>query len=172
MNQTRRFLLQLLVGLSAAAIGLVRRVFMFAAPPAQAPSWRWWISSSRMAMGQVQSSWAYRTTCMPGQAHIPSSPDRSQQKRPCTCGPLQDLEPRWKDLRSWNHIGGNMNPTDGRVGYQYSHVRGVGGTTLHYTGSAHRLHPQTMNMRPRFGVAADWPLSYAELDRITARPSV
>jgi choline dehydrogenase-like flavoprotein len=99
-------------------------------------------------------------------------PDRSQQKRPYTFGPLQDLEPRWKDLRSWNHIGGNMNPTDGRVGYQYSHVRGVGGTTLHYTGSAHRLHPQTMNMRTRFGVAADWPLSYAELDRITARPSV
>ena len=85
---------------------------------------------------------------------------------------VEDLKPRWKDLRSRNHIGGNMNPTDGRVGYQYSHVRGVGGTTLHYTGSAHRLHPQTMNMRPRFGVAADWPLSYAELDRITARPSV
>jgi choline dehydrogenase-like flavoprotein len=46
----------------------------------------------------------------------------------------------------------------------YLHVRGVGGTTLHFTGEAHRLHPQAMKMHSDFGVAADWPLDYAELE--------
>jgi choline dehydrogenase-like flavoprotein len=46
----------------------------------------------------------------------------------------------------------------------YQHVRGIGGSTLHYTGEAHRLHPAAMKMKTRFGVAADWPLDYAALE--------
>jgi choline dehydrogenase-like flavoprotein len=46
----------------------------------------------------------------------------------------------------------------------YYHVRGVGGTTLHFTGEAHRIHPDAMRMKSRFGVAADWPIDYAELE--------
>ena len=48
---------------------------------------------------------------------------------------------------------------------KYHHVRGIGGSTLHFTGEAHRIHPDAMNMQSRFGVAADWPLDYAELER-------
>lgn len=47
---------------------------------------------------------------------------------------------------------------------KYHHVRGVGGTTLHFTGESHRLHPDAMKMKSRFGVAADWPIDYAELE--------
>jgi len=47
---------------------------------------------------------------------------------------------------------------------KYYHVRGVGGTTLHFTGESHRLHPDAMRMKSRFGVAADWPIDYAELE--------
>ena len=47
---------------------------------------------------------------------------------------------------------------------KYYHVRGIGGTTLHFTGESHRLHPDAMKMKSRFGVAADWPFDYAELE--------
>ena len=47
---------------------------------------------------------------------------------------------------------------------EYHHVRGVGGTTLHFTGESHRLHPDAMKMKTRFGVAADWPIDYADLE--------
>jgi choline dehydrogenase-like flavoprotein len=47
---------------------------------------------------------------------------------------------------------------------KYHHVRGIGGTTLHFTGEAHRIHPDAMKMKTRFGVAADWPIDYAELE--------
>ncbi len=78
---------------------------------------------------------------------------------------LQKLEPRWQDLRSWNHITGKMNPSETqRKPWKYHHVRGLGGTTLGYAGEAHRLHPAAMKMQTRFGVAADWPLSYDELE--------
>jgi choline dehydrogenase-like flavoprotein len=46
----------------------------------------------------------------------------------------------------------------------YQHVRGIGGTTLHFTGEAHRIHPAAMQMRTRFGVAADWPFDYGALE--------
>ena len=81
-----------------------------------------------------------------------------------TFAPLQGLEERWKGLRSWNHHYGQMFPGNQRIASAYHHVRGVGGSTLHFTGEAHRLHPGAMKMRSRFGVAADWPLDYAELE--------
>lgn len=57
-----------------------------------------------------------------------------------------------------------MVKSDQRAFWAYLHALGVGGSTLHYTGESHRLHPQAMHMRSRFGVAADWPLDYAELE--------
>ena len=78
--------------------------------------------------------------------------------------PLQSLNSKWEDLRSWNHIWGRMNPSNVRRGGKYLHVRGVGGSTLHYSGEAHRLNPDNMQLRSRFGVGADWPLEYQELE--------
>jgi choline dehydrogenase-like flavoprotein len=78
--------------------------------------------------------------------------------------PLQALEERRKDLRSWNHLSGPFYNASQRVGAAYNHVQGVGGTTLHYLGEAHRLHPQSMRMQSRFGVAADWPFAYEDLE--------
>jgi choline dehydrogenase-like flavoprotein len=78
--------------------------------------------------------------------------------------PLQRLEARWDGLRSWNRVQGRLNPSARRIFGAYQHVRGVGGATLHFAGEAHRLHPRAMAMRSRFGVAADWPFDYAELE--------
>ncbi len=81
-----------------------------------------------------------------------------------THAPLQFLEDRWADLRSWNHLRGHLLASDRRSFLSYSHVVGVGGSTLHFTGETHRMHPEAMKMRSRFGVAADWPFDYAELE--------
>ena len=34
---------------------------------------------------------------------------------------------------------------------------------------SHRLHPDAMKMKSRFGVAADWPFDYAELEPFYVR---
>jgi choline dehydrogenase-like flavoprotein len=75
--------------------------------------------------------------------------------------PLLGEEPT---LRSWNRVAGVSNRQTTRQVIGYEHVRGVGGTTLHFTGESHRLHPESFRMRSRFGVAADWPLTYAGLE--------
>ena len=42
-------------------------------------------------------------------------------------------------------------------------VKGVGGTTLHWMGIASRLHEKDFEMRSRYGIASDWPISYGDL---------
>ncbi len=81
-----------------------------------------------------------------------------------TFGPMQKLEQRWRGLRSWNHITGLMNSSEYRKPWKYHHVQGLGGSTLHFSGEAHRIHPESLKMKSRFGVAADWPIDYAELE--------
>ncbi|MFT3856068.1 MAG: GMC family oxidoreductase [Aquabacterium sp.] len=83
-----------------------------------------------------------------------------------TFGQMQTLESQWDDLRSWHHEMGRMVHTPHRAvrGGGYAHVRGVGGSTLHYVGEAHRLHPLSMSLRSQHGVGADWPFDYATLE--------
>lgn len=76
----------------------------------------------------------------------------------------QPFEDRWSRLR--NRLAPRLRQPSRtrRAGREYSHVRGIGGTTLHFTGWMHRLRPEAFEMNSRFGVAADWPLKYAELE--------
>lgn len=46
----------------------------------------------------------------------------------------------------------------------YSHVRGVGGSTLHFVGEAHRLHPDAFRLRTLTGAGEDWPIGYDALE--------
>lgn len=93
--------------------------------------------------------------------HFPFKPGSEGQT---TFAPMQELEPEWDDLRSWNRAMGRTNRKNQRSAYKYHHVRGVGGSTLSFTGESHRMHPEAMKMRSRFGVAADWPLTYSDLE--------
>ena len=93
-----------------------------------------------------------------------SFPDRARHKGRYTFGEMQELQPGLKGLRSWNQVRGFLNNTGRRATGAYHHMRGVGGSTLVFSGEAQRLHPGAMKMRTRFGVSADWPLSYSDLE--------
>ncbi|ROR29508.1 FAD-dependent oxidoreductase [Inmirania thermothiophila] len=83
---------------------------------------------------------------------------------PYTVAPLQPLDPAHDSLRSWSAGLGRINRTGRRQPVGYLHVRGVGGATLHFTGEAHRLHPDAFRIRSLLGVGADWPLGYEALE--------
>ncbi|NNE91284.1 MAG: GMC family oxidoreductase [Verrucomicrobiales bacterium] len=93
-----------------------------------------------------------------GFPHKPESEGRQ------TFAELQEIGPELDDLQSWNAVAGRTNPTKRRSPHKYHHVRGVGGSTLAFTGESHRLHPDAMQMKTRFGVAADWPVDYKTLE--------
>ena len=78
----------------------------------------------------------------------------------------QPLDPARDHMRSWTRAQGPFNQTDRRQvsGLGYHHVRGLGGSTLRFTGEAHRLNRHAMRMKTDFGVAADWPLTYDDLE--------
>lgn len=45
-----------------------------------------------------------------------------------------------------------------------TYARCVGGTTWHFTGFATRLRPEDFELRARYGVGVDWPVSYRDLE--------
>jgi choline dehydrogenase-like flavoprotein len=91
-------------------------------------------------------------------------PDKQENHDFYTYGPFQTLEKKYAHLRSVNHITGLYNDTDFRKPFKYHHVAGVGGSTLHFTGEAHRMNPVSMQLHSRFGVGSDWPVSYQQLE--------
>jgi len=50
----------------------------------------------------------------------------------------------------------------GKFGSDYE--RRVGGTTWHWLGTCPRLLPSDFEMKTRFGIGADWPVSYDDLE--------
>jgi len=81
-----------------------------------------------------------------------------------TYADFQTLKDKWDGLRSWSEQHGRLHSSTRRQPFAYHHVVGLGGSTLHYSGEAHRLNPAAMQMRTRFDVAADWPIGYADLE--------
>jgi choline dehydrogenase-like flavoprotein len=90
-------------------------------------------------------------------------PEKPGSQRKQTYAPLQVLDKNYAHLRSWNHLKGMTNTGDQRRADKYSHVCGVGGSTLHFTGESHRFHPGAMKLQQHFQVGADWPLTYDDL---------
>ncbi len=48
--------------------------------------------------------------------------------------------------------------------FNSTYLRQVGGTTWHWLGTAIRLVPDDFEMKSRFGLGVDWPISYADLE--------
>jgi choline dehydrogenase-like flavoprotein len=83
-----------------------------------------------------------------------------------TIGQLDQLDPADGELRSWNRAVGPLVRGESRqaMGPGYWHVQGVGGSTLHFVGESHRLHPAAMKLRSGHGAGHDWPIDYADLE--------
>lgn len=79
-------------------------------------------------------------------------------------GKRQPLDKKYDNLRSWNKASGALNLSKFRQYYQYSHVVGVGGSTLHFQGESQRLNPSAFRMKTLFGVGEDWPIDYNDLE--------
>lgn len=91
-------------------------------------------------------------------------PKKPGSTGPYDVAPLQQLTQETADIRSWNAQNGPYVTGDRRQSFGYHHVRGVGGSSLHFTGEAHRMHLRSLRMASDFGVAADWPMDYAALE--------
>jgi len=76
-------------------------------------------------------------------------PDRPGSQGQVTFAPGQPLQGEEPLLKSWSRGGGAINDGRRRWMDSYQHVRGIGGSTLHFTGESHRMHPAAMQMRSR-----------------------
>ncbi|MEF8852364.1 MAG: GMC family oxidoreductase [Haloarculaceae archaeon] len=80
------------------------------------------------------------------------------------------MERYLRPAHGWTDVWDMGGPRDaytssGRIDYPLNttRVKGVGGTTLHWLGLTPRLHEKDFEMETRYGLAVDWPLSYADL---------
>jgi choline dehydrogenase-like flavoprotein len=73
--------------------------------------------------------------------------------------PIQEVD---FDLCSRHNIN-KLQKYKYRGSFNYHRVFGVGGTTLHYQGEAHRFPDHAFDMKERYGFGINWPLSYEEL---------
>jgi choline dehydrogenase-like flavoprotein len=73
------------------------------------------------------------------------------------------LDPRYAHLHSSSLPGEVLNSRSRRAPFRYDRVFGLGGTTLHYQGEAHRFPDHAFRPASLYGLGVDWPLSYADL---------
>jgi glucose dehydrogenase len=63
----------------------------------------------------------------------------------------------------------NNETAPGTFEYPWSYVYGVGGSTLHWSGTTPRFVANDFRMRSSYGVMVDWPLSLEDLEPYYAR---
>jgi choline dehydrogenase-like flavoprotein len=88
-------------------------------------------------------------------------------------GDLGSLEADSEDLAGWSRGGfpwrlpvGSARPPSSNG---YSHVMGVGGSTLHFVGEAHRLHPDAFRQNSLTSAGVNWPIGYDDLEPFYAQ---
>jgi choline dehydrogenase-like flavoprotein len=77
----------------------------------------------------------------------------------------EQLDPSFGELSSSTPTLQSRKRAEGarRAPFLWSRALGVGGSTLHYQGEAHRFPAHAFRMKSERGVAADWPIRYEEL---------
>lgn len=71
--------------------------------------------------------------------------------------------PQGSDQPNWSNPN-RFYQQSGPVPFGAVYEKLVGGTTWHWLGTCLRLHPHDFQMRSRYGLAVDWPLSYNDLE--------
>lgn len=90
-------------------------------------------------------------------------------RAPILYGDLGACDPADADLAAFDAAHPPRPPARRQVSATgYAHVLGFGGSTLAYTGEAHRLHPDAFRLHALTGQGADWPLTYADLEPLYA----
>lgn len=83
-------------------------------------------------------------------------------------GDLGTLHRKDADLRGWSkNLRSNRPPTGEKRRPQapgYSHVQGVGGSTLHFVGEAQRFHPQAFQLATAPAEQVVWPITYEDIE--------
>lgn len=93
-----------------------------------------------------------------------ASKSDKKEKYLYTCSTPEKLDPAYSHLRSRSKVSGFYNNSGLKRPPHIYRVKGVGGTTLHYQGEAHRFSPHGFKTRSLYGVADDWPISYEDLE--------
>jgi choline dehydrogenase-like flavoprotein len=88
----------------------------------------------------------------------------SQESPGYESAPGRPLDPRFARLTSESPTTFAGTPPGRRRPFYYARAIGVGGSTLHYQGEAHRFPAHAFRLRSERGVAEDWPLGYPELE--------
>lgn len=95
-------------------------------------------------------------------------PEKPGSQTRISYGDLGRLDPEFADLADWSRAGLPWGPRVGDARAPkaggYSYVMGVGGSTLHFVGEAHRLHPDAFRQQSLTGTGADWPIGYGDLE--------
>jgi len=68
----------------------------------------------------------------------------------------------WETMPEAFYASSSRGPIYYRL--QGRHVRGVGGTSLHWGGDTPRFQASDFRLRSLYGVGDDWPIGYAELE--------
>ena len=87
---------------------------------------------------------------------LPGPPDPTVLRED---GPAVD--PRFAHLRTGPP--GRQVAVARREPFRYQRVFGLGGTTLHYQGEAHRFPADAFRPASAYGLGVDWPIDHAEL---------
>jgi choline dehydrogenase-like flavoprotein len=84
----------------------------------------------------------------------------------------RQIRPGHADNEIWD-MGGERDAYTTSEGHSWPlnqrRVKGVGGTSLHWGGVTPRFHPKDFEMKSRYGLARDWPISYEDLRPYYAR---
>lgn len=76
---------------------------------------------------------------------------------PLATADVANLTPGTPDLRGYT-------VEEGPLAFGSTYLRSLGGTSLHWLGTAPRMVPNDFRLQSTYGVGVDWPLNYADLE--------